>query len=188
MKSSSLLREACYNLVYLEMAACRLTRLPEKLATAVPNLRVLNLNYNFLESVEALEGLGRMKKLSVIGSRLKGTRTLVKVVAGMPDVEMLDFRYAIVFVHCAGGSVRQTSLSLTPEPLDAGRSLLSPGLLCDRYLAQVSRTGMDEAASCQRGSGAVTVDLWESIDADPTWASGSGGEISRLIHSSFLIT
>ena len=32
-----------------KLAACRLTTLPANLSTLVPNLRVLNLNYNFVE-------------------------------------------------------------------------------------------------------------------------------------------
>ncbi|KAF9235186.1 hypothetical protein BU15DRAFT_89671 [Melanogaster broomeanus] len=86
------IEEPCYNLVYLEVAACRLTSLPSDLARLTPNLRVLNLNYNFLEEVTALDGLTRLKKLSMIGSRLKGTKPLIRVLQRMPDVEMLDFR------------------------------------------------------------------------------------------------
>ncbi|KAH7925885.1 hypothetical protein BV22DRAFT_1088208 [Leucogyrophana mollusca] len=86
------IEEPCYNLVYLEAAACRLTTLPCDLARLVPNLRVLNLNYNFLEEALPLEGLTRLKKLTIIGSRLKGTKPLIRVLQRMPDAEMLDFR------------------------------------------------------------------------------------------------
>ncbi|KAJ8521073.1 hypothetical protein ONZ45_g2183 [Pleurotus djamor] len=72
--------------------ACRLTALPAEMGRMVPNLRVLNLNYNFLEDVSGLGGLGRLRKLTVIGSRLKSTKPVVKMLQGMPDVEMLDFR------------------------------------------------------------------------------------------------
>lgn len=89
---SSLLSEPCYNLVYVELAACRLTALPEDLMRLIPNVRVLNLNYNFLEDVRSLEGLTRLRKLTIIGSRLKGTKPLIRLVKGIPDVEMLDFR------------------------------------------------------------------------------------------------
>lgn len=92
---SPLLHEPCYNLVYLELAACRLTALPEEanlLAKVAPNLRVLNLNYNFLEDVKPLEGLVRLQKLSIIGSRLKSTKPLIRLLQRMADVEMLDFR------------------------------------------------------------------------------------------------
>lgn len=89
--------ESCYNLVYLELAACRLTAMPEGLASLIPNVRVLNLNYNFLEDARPLEGLTRLQKLTMIGSRLKGTKALIRLLQRMPEVEMLDFRY-IFFV------------------------------------------------------------------------------------------
>ncbi|KAF5337481.1 hypothetical protein D9758_013588 [Tetrapyrgos nigripes] len=86
------LTEACYNLVYLELAACRLTELPKGLSKLMPNVRVVNLNYNFLEDASGLEGLKRIRKLTIIGSRLKGTKGLIRLLKGMPEVEMLDFR------------------------------------------------------------------------------------------------
>jgi hypothetical protein len=85
--------EPCYNLVYFELAACRLTKLPPEFAQLIPNVRVLNLNYNFLEDVKPLEGLSRVKKLTIIGSRVKGTKGLIKMAQGMPEAEMVDFRY-----------------------------------------------------------------------------------------------
>ncbi|KAF9267601.1 hypothetical protein L218DRAFT_920669 [Marasmius fiardii PR-910] len=86
------LSERCYNLVYLELAACRLTKLPDGLKDLIPNVRVLNLNYNFLEDVRPLEGLTRMAKLTIIGSRLKGTKAIIRILQQMPEVEMLDLR------------------------------------------------------------------------------------------------
>jgi protein NUD1 len=86
------LTEACYNLVYLELAACRLTELPRGLSKLMPNVRVVNLNYNFLEDAAGLDGLKRIRKLTIIGSRLKGTKGLIRLLKGMPEVEMLDFR------------------------------------------------------------------------------------------------
>ncbi|KAJ4482458.1 hypothetical protein J3R30DRAFT_3699990 [Lentinula aciculospora] len=86
------LTESCYNLVYLELAACRITTMPDGLASMIPNVRVLNLNYNFLEDARPLEGLSRLQKLTMIGSRLKGTKALIRLLQRMPEVEMLDFR------------------------------------------------------------------------------------------------
>jgi len=86
------LREACYGLVYLELAGCRLRSLPGDLGGLVPNLRVLNLNYNFLEELEALGGLTRLKKLTVIGSRVKSTKAVIRLVERLPEMEMLDCR------------------------------------------------------------------------------------------------
>lgn len=86
------LQEACYNMVYLELAACRLEELPVDLARFAPNLRVLNLNYNFLSDVAPLAGLTRLRKLTVIGSRLKSVKAVIRILRGMPDIEMVDFR------------------------------------------------------------------------------------------------
>ncbi|KAG8733161.1 hypothetical protein FRC11_008304 [Ceratobasidium sp. 423] len=82
----------CYNLVYLELAACRLSTLPSDLCRLVPNLRVLNLNYNFLSDARPLGGLMRLRKLTVIGSRLKATKPLLRSLQSMKELEMLDFR------------------------------------------------------------------------------------------------
>ncbi|EPQ54712.1 L domain-like protein [Gloeophyllum trabeum ATCC 11539] len=84
--------EPCYNLTYLELAGCRLAALPANLAKLVPNLRNLNLNYNFVEDVRPLHGLSRLKKLTMVGSRLKTTKELIRVLRGMPEAEVLDFR------------------------------------------------------------------------------------------------
>ncbi|VDC04605.1 unnamed protein product [Peniophora sp. CBMAI 1063] len=112
---ATFLSEPCYNLVYLELAACRLTSLPSGLPTLVPNLRALNLNYNFLDdaALRALEGLSRLTKLTVIGSRLQGTKALVRVLRGCPDAEVVDLRmnpatlgwYLPLLVHDAPGAL-----------------------------------------------------------------------------------
>ncbi|TFK48629.1 L domain-like protein [Heliocybe sulcata] len=86
------LDEPCYNLTYLELAGCRLASLPTNMAKLVPNLRILNLNYNFLEDVRPLHGLARLRKLTVIGSRLKGAKDVIRVLRGMPEAEIVDFR------------------------------------------------------------------------------------------------
>lgn len=87
--------EPCYNLIYLEIAACRITTLPQNLSQMIPNLRVLNLNYNFLEDTRPLEGLTRLRKLTIIGSRIKATKQLIRLARSMADIEMLDFRYVL---------------------------------------------------------------------------------------------
>ncbi|KAJ6620748.1 hypothetical protein B0H10DRAFT_2215737 [Mycena sp. CBHHK59/15] len=88
----SFLAPACYHLVYLELAGCALTALPSDLASLVPNLRALNLNYNFVEDLRPLAGLGRLRKLSVVGGRVRRVREIIRVVRGLGEVEVLDFR------------------------------------------------------------------------------------------------
>ena len=93
--------QACYNLVYLELAACRLTNLPANFSSLIPNVRALNLNYNFLETEEVaqgLVGLSRLRKLTLVGNRMSGTKALVKMLSSMgKNIEMIDFRYAKTF-------------------------------------------------------------------------------------------
>lgn len=93
LNDRDLFPEPLYNLVYLEMAACRLSVLPANMAQMVPNLRVLNVNYNFLSDVvKPLTGLTRLRKLTVVGSRMKASKPLVRMLQKMPEVELLDFR------------------------------------------------------------------------------------------------
>jgi len=85
-----------YNLVYLELAACRLTSLPASFAASVPNLRVLNLNYNFLtgeEVARAVSGLARLKKLTAVGGRVKAWKSVIaKCMRILGELEAVDFR------------------------------------------------------------------------------------------------
>ncbi|KAG5341129.1 hypothetical protein C0989_011352 [Termitomyces sp. Mn162] len=97
------LNSACYNLQYLEVAGCRLRRLPSDMGRLVPNLRALNLNYNFVEEVGGLEGLGRLRKLSMIGSRVRSVRGRIRAVQQMPDVEENEPVHAGMVHASAGG-------------------------------------------------------------------------------------
>ncbi|ORY73857.1 hypothetical protein BCR35DRAFT_293569 [Leucosporidium creatinivorum] len=84
--------EKFFNLVYLELAMCQLTSLPANLASVVPNVRVLNLNFNFLEDLAPLEGLTRLSKLTVVGARLTKCRPVASVLSSMTELEELDLR------------------------------------------------------------------------------------------------
>ena len=88
----------CNNLHYLELAGCRLKSLPSNIPSTLPNIRVLNLNYNFLEDISSLGVLPRLRKLTLIGSRLSKTKPLIGVAQNMPNLEMLDFRYVVCLV------------------------------------------------------------------------------------------
>lgn len=99
LNDRDLFPEPLYNLVYLEIAACRLSVLPANMSQMVPNLRVLNVNYNFLSDVvKPLVGLSRLRKLTVVGSRLKASKPLVRMLQKMPEAELLDFRYVQIFI------------------------------------------------------------------------------------------
>jgi hypothetical protein len=78
--------------VYLELAGCQLSSLPEGFAETISNVEVLNLNYNFLTDLSGLAGLVRLRKLTVVGSRISGTKALVRAVQKLPLLELVDFR------------------------------------------------------------------------------------------------
>ncbi|CCA73311.1 hypothetical protein PIIN_07266 [Serendipita indica DSM 11827] len=82
----------CYNLQYLELADCKLTKVPKALGEMAPNVRVLNLNHNFMDSLEGVESMRRLRKLSVIGSRIRTSKGLLRAVRGMDELEVADFR------------------------------------------------------------------------------------------------
>lgn len=89
---SSFPSEKFFNLTYLELAMCQLTSLPPNLASLVPNVRTLNLDFNFLESLEPLRGLTRLGKLSVVGARLNKVRPVIGVLQSLVELESLDMR------------------------------------------------------------------------------------------------
>lgn len=100
--------ERFFNLVYLELAMCQLSALPENLAAVVPNVRVLNLNHNFIADLSPLTGLARCSRLSLVGMRLTKARPLADALGSMPELEDVDLRSVLV-VLCA----RIVALSLT---------------------------------------------------------------------------
>lgn len=81
-----------FNLVYLELAMCGLTSLPADLPALVPNVRVLNLNFNFVADLEPLAGLTRLRKLTLLGARLTKCRPVVEVLRTMTELESVDLR------------------------------------------------------------------------------------------------
>ncbi|KAI0364092.1 hypothetical protein BV20DRAFT_956956 [Pilatotrama ljubarskyi] len=150
--------EPCYNLVYLELAACRLITLPADFARMVPNVRVLNLNYNFLEDPSPLQGLVRLRKLTIIGSRIKGAKQLVRVLRGMKDMEMIDFRQVPSMNPCTLGWYLPLLVKDLPgalQPSDGDRPSESAAL------AQAPGPGHGPHRSA-RGRPDV---LWRELDA-----------------------
>lgn len=82
-----------YSLVYLEAAACNLTSWPSSLAARLPNLRILNVNYNFLPDLDALRGLARIRKIMAVGNRLGGgAKGAVRGLKGLTTLEEVDLR------------------------------------------------------------------------------------------------
>lgn len=94
---SSFPSEKFFNLVYLELAMCQLTSLPADFASVVPNVRVLNLDHNFVGNLSPLAGLTRLNKLSVVGARISKARPLAGVLATLAELESVDLRCVSLF-------------------------------------------------------------------------------------------
>ncbi|KAF9387455.1 hypothetical protein CPB97_002548 [Podila verticillata] len=60
-----------YRLEYLEICAGCLSELPPIFASLMPNLRGLNLSYNGLNSISALDGLHPLRRLIFVGNNLR---------------------------------------------------------------------------------------------------------------------
>ena len=83
-----------YNLQYLELAAVKLTALPQDFASKVPNIRILNLSFNSLKDMTPIRGMTLLKRLFLIGNRLSSlsdgtTETLLT----LTELQVLDLRF-----------------------------------------------------------------------------------------------
>ncbi|KAG0281808.1 hypothetical protein BGZ95_009745 [Linnemannia exigua] len=82
-----------YRLEYLEICAGCLSELPIDFATLFPNLRGLNLSYNGLDSLAALDGLHRLRRLIFVGNSLKSFSDVLSLVKRMRSLVTLDLRH-----------------------------------------------------------------------------------------------
>lgn len=83
---------AFLNLQTLDLANCGLQRLSDDLGAMMPNLRVLNLNFNGLSDVSGLVGISRLKRLHLAGNRFAEIKVLSRVIAGFGWLTELDLR------------------------------------------------------------------------------------------------
>ena len=86
------INQTCFNLIYLELAMCQLTFLPDDLATLIPNVRVIDLSHNFIQDLHPLRNLTRLKKLNFTGGRVEKVRGLKNGLENIPQLEEIDFR------------------------------------------------------------------------------------------------
>ncbi|KAF9560770.1 hypothetical protein EC968_006056 [Mortierella alpina] len=82
-----------YRLEYLEICAGCLTELPLDFAILFPNLRGLNLSYNGLDSLAALDGLHRLRRLIFVGNNLKRFNDVFSLLKRMRSLVTLDLRH-----------------------------------------------------------------------------------------------
>lgn len=83
---------AFLNLQVLDLANCGLQRLPDDLGQKMPNLRVLNLNFNGLSDVSGLLGITRLKRLHLAGNRFAEFKVLARVLAVFDWLAEVDLR------------------------------------------------------------------------------------------------
>ncbi|KAG0333408.1 hypothetical protein BG000_009181 [Podila horticola] len=82
-----------YRMEYLEICAGCLSELPLDFASLMPNLRGLNLSYNGLDSVSALDGMHRLRRLIFVGNNLKSFSDVLSLVKRMRSLVTLDLRH-----------------------------------------------------------------------------------------------
>ncbi|KAK5997705.1 Septation initiation network scaffold protein cdc11 [Cladobotryum mycophilum] len=80
------------NLQLLELANCGLQELPKELGQMMPNLRMLNLNFNAISNLGPLRFIPRMKKLLVAGNRLADSTSVTELLTDFPHLTQLDLR------------------------------------------------------------------------------------------------
>lgn len=80
------------NLQFLDLASCGLRSLPDGLGEMMPNLRVLNLNFNALSDVSGLLGIARLKRLHLAGNRFTDFKAVLKILSGLPWLIEADMR------------------------------------------------------------------------------------------------
>ncbi|KAI0205457.1 hypothetical protein F4808DRAFT_409278 [Astrocystis sublimbata] len=80
------------NLQYLELANCGLQALASNVGQLMPNLRVLNINFNAIDDLWPLRCIPRLKKLVAAGNRLSEAGKVATALAELPHLSRLDLR------------------------------------------------------------------------------------------------
>lgn len=80
------------NLQYLELANCGLQSLVPDIGQLMPNLRMLNINFNAIDDLWPLRYIPRLKKLLAAGNRLSDARKVAATLAEFPHLSRLDLR------------------------------------------------------------------------------------------------
>ncbi|KAK9369369.1 hypothetical protein V1509DRAFT_620582 [Lipomyces kononenkoae] len=80
------------NLHSLELASVQLKELPDKFSSFARNLRDLNLSFNELSDISNLKDIPKLRRLYLIGNKIKGMEHLASVIATFPALQVLDMR------------------------------------------------------------------------------------------------
>lgn len=109
------------NCQLLELANCGLTRLPEDVGLAMPNLRVLNVNMNALPDLKGLRGVQRLKRVLAAGNRVADAAGCVEVLAGLPSLREADLRDNPVTLGFYAPGATAAAATATANALARGR-------------------------------------------------------------------
>lgn len=80
------------NLQLLELSNCGLRSLPESLGQMMPNLRVVNLNFNAISDLGPLRFIPRLKRVLAAGNRLNDSASVIDILAEFPQLTTVDLR------------------------------------------------------------------------------------------------
>ncbi|KAI2642029.1 hypothetical protein GGS21DRAFT_500871 [Xylaria nigripes] len=80
------------NLQYLELANCGLQSLAPDIGQLMPNLRMLNINFNAIDDLWPLRFIPRLKKLLAAGNRLADASKIAYSLAEFSHLSRLDLR------------------------------------------------------------------------------------------------
>lgn len=84
----------------------------------MPGLRVLNLNYNFLDHLDGLSGMTGLRRVTVVGNRLGGSTTGAKVMRGLKGLTGLEEVDLRMNPSTLGFYLPVLSHPSSPEPAD----------------------------------------------------------------------
>ncbi|KAI1825198.1 hypothetical protein F4861DRAFT_209676 [Xylaria intraflava] len=80
------------NLQYLELANCGLQFLAPDIGHLMPNLRMLNINFNAIDDLWPLRSIPRLKKFLAVGNRVADAGKAACTLAEFPHLSRLDLR------------------------------------------------------------------------------------------------
>ncbi|CAO1618362.1 unnamed protein product [Jaminaea pallidilutea] len=114
------------NVVYLELAACQLETLPGNFAQLFPAVHQLNVDHNLFSRLPrgCFSGLRNLKRVSMVGCRIKSTRNLIEAFEGCRALSVLDTRmnpatlglYPPVLAPALADAASSSTAFLSPMP------------------------------------------------------------------------
>ncbi|UKZ56096.1 hypothetical protein TrVGV298_009924 [Trichoderma virens] len=132
------------NLQLLELANCGLEGLPDECGQLMPNLRILNLNFNALRDLSALRFIPRLKKLLAAGNRLSDTMAVTELLTDFPHLTELDLRDNPI----TQGFYPPVQMLISPDKMGSADSFVMPDADMERDETFARR--LDETTKLRR--------------------------------------